>query len=461
MNPAILQTLLVSFLIALTQAMAAERTKTFDPDEHARLYDALQAKARTLTEAELQRLAQDVLSAGENSETYALLKFAGARSVPFALELLRKEEALRPDSRDPRRVTFPNLNLILSLLRDYAPTQAVQYLAPLVHRPEKELRKSAGGALGNIAADACIEPMRVMLADADDFVRSFGMMGISSALEHKRGSPRFRAAVFEMTVPLLTKRDMSLSKAPALLLKLDRERAIPELLSPRVLHKENPIIFQILRALNDEQVKVPGAQLDALFRDFPLDAKEPRERSIHGALLMAMAVAHHPELNRMIAAARKSPDKFLTEQAAMALALSKGSRKPESVVFEKAGKVGFKGLTVPQQHFYCVWSLSGEVNNGGFDQYYFNSAGDEANEAEAALKAIGATKTLSLLKEANGLFGLRGPSLDRGKRIRQLEDMSESKREKLSALDDQFFKDSDHLMSRLMLYVAEHAAEFK
>ena len=39
-----------------------------------------------------------------------------------------------------------------------------------------------------------------------------------------------------------------------------------------------------------------------------------------------------------------------------------------------------------------VDELEAEINNGGFDQYFFNSAGDKAAEAINALEAIGANK---------------------------------------------------------------------
>lgn len=39
-----------------------------------------------------------------------------------------------------------------------------------------------------------------------------------------------------------------------------------------------------------------------------------------------------------------------------------------------------------------IWGLEGDVNNGGFDQYYFNSSGDLAFYAPVALRRIGALK---------------------------------------------------------------------
>ena len=39
-----------------------------------------------------------------------------------------------------------------------------------------------------------------------------------------------------------------------------------------------------------------------------------------------------------------------------------------------------------------IEALEAEVNNGGFDQYFYNSAGDNTAETIQALETIGATK---------------------------------------------------------------------
>ena len=62
-------------------------------------------------------------------------------------------------------------------------------------------------------------------------------------------------------------------------------------------------------------------------------------------------------------------------------------------VFDRYAKVGFSRLSEPEQVFICVWSLEGEVNNGGLDQFYFNSSGDHAITTPDALESIGASRS--------------------------------------------------------------------
>lgn len=67
-----------------------------------------------------------------------------------------------------------------------------------------------------------------------------------------------------------------------------------------------------------------------------------------------------------------------------------------------------------------IWSLEGEVNNGGFDQYYFNSSGDLAFYAPVALRRIGAHQMGEITDDANKLFGPNGPARSADERDAQL-----------------------------------------
>jgi hypothetical protein len=67
-----------------------------------------------------------------------------------------------------------------------------------------------------------------------------------------------------------------------------------------------------------------------------------------------------------------------------------------------------------------IWGLEADVNNGGFDQYYFNSSGDQSRFAPDALRAIGAHQMADIVSQANAVFGPGGPSPDRNTRQAQL-----------------------------------------
>jgi len=53
----------------------------------------------------------------------------------------------------------------------------------------------------------------------------------------------------------------------------------------------------------------------------------------------------------------------------------------------------FSELSPSERVFILIWDLEAEVNNGGFNQFFFNSAGDRASATPAALRAIGRSRS--------------------------------------------------------------------
>lgn len=97
-----------------------------------------------------------------------------------------------------------------------------------------------------------------------------------------------------------------------------------------------------------------------------------------------------------------------------------------------------------------VWLLEAEVNNGGFDQYYFNSAGDLAVPTVDALRIIGASRTASLLAAANSEFPNLVPPANRDARQRALDEIRDSAR--FGALATEFYQGLEDLTALLALH---------
>ena len=76
----------------------------------------------------------------------------------------------------------------------------------------------------------------------------------------------------------------------------------------------------------------------------------------------------------------------------------------------------FDQLDQIDQILVTIWGIEAEVNNGGFDQYYFNGAGDQAFFAPDALRAIGALRMSDIASRANAAFGRGGPPRGRNER---------------------------------------------
>lgn len=106
-----------------------------------------------------------------------------------------------------------------------------------------------------------------------------------------------------------------------------------------------------------------------------------------------------------------------------------------------------------------IWWIEAEVNNGGFDQYYFNSAGNEAYFAPVALAMIGAHRMSEIAVEANARFGSDGPSRSREERQAQLDRLTADGEEPWEGLDEAFqaYPDDVGMLTRQFLQAGSHS----
>jgi len=134
-------------------------------------------------------------------------------------------------------------------------------------------------------------------------------------------------------------------------------------------------------------------------------------------------------------------------------------RISEAVWAREAAR-GIESLTPAERVFLCVWNLEAEVNNGGFEQFFINSAGDNALETPGALREIGATRTAAMAEEANSVFGPSGPPADRDARQQALERLGASAIGTLDALDTRFFDSTENIDELLTDFVDRNREHF-
>jgi hypothetical protein len=95
--------------------------------------------------------------------------------------------------------------------------------------------------------------------------------------------------------------------------------------------------------------------------------------------------------------------------------------------------------------------LEMEVNNGGFDQFFFNSSGDKTADTIDALEAIGAQYTAKIVRSAASKFPGGMPSVNREERQEQLEVVSPDA-EAFETEDAAFYEYKDDLASLVEAY---------
>ena len=116
-------------------------------------------------------------------------------------------------------------------------------------------------------------------------------------------------------------------------------------------------------------------------------------------------------------------------------------------------------LSEPERIFYTTQILEMEVNNGGFDQFFFNSSGNLANEVVHAFTEIGAVKTADICRKAFSVYGEEVPT-DRDERQDILELLNEEQEEILERCADVFFDYEENLNELNYAFVMRNKDDF-
>ena len=124
------------------------------------------------------------------------------------------------------------------------------------------------------------------------------------------------------------------------------------------------------------------------------------------------------------------------------------------------GKVDFHEQTIPQKVFSALWALEGEVNNGGFSQYFFNDSCETACFVVEALETIGAPQTADLCRQAIAVAFPGGLPSDAEEIRAAVESFSDDQVQKLDDLDRKFYLYPHDLTTLLYAFVEQHPNDF-
>ncbi|MBO5995408.1 MAG: DMP19 family protein [Firmicutes bacterium] len=104
--------------------------------------------------------------------------------------------------------------------------------------------------------------------------------------------------------------------------------------------------------------------------------------------------------------------------------------------------------------------LQMEVMNGGFDQYFFNSSGNNWRKAIVACKEIGADKIADLLVKATEIIGCELPEDEDTRQDNMNELTKEGYEDELDELDDIFYEDEEYIDELVYAYCKKHSDKF-
>lgn len=129
-------------------------------------------------------------------------------------------------------------------------------------------------------------------------------------------------------------------------------------------------------------------------------------------------------------------------------------------LLRKSERDGIIALTVPEQHFYSIYRLDMDVNNGGFYSYFTNTAGDLAGVALAGLPRVGALHIHSLLQRAAAVFPGGVVPKSQGEREVFLGPTDRFKNT-FAPLDTEYYDSDEPVIALVLAYAKKHIADFQ
>ncbi len=116
----------------------------------------------------------------------------------------------------------------------------------------------------------------------------------------------------------------------------------------------------------------------------------------------------------------------------------------------------------PEERTACaVDAFQREVNNGGFEQYLYNSSGAMAGELLDALHAVGADCVAEIYRPALAALPGKLPADEEERGALLDEALTESVSERLDRCDGRFYERSGDLEERLYRYIVENWGSFE
>jgi hypothetical protein len=113
-----------------------------------------------------------------------------------------------------------------------------------------------------------------------------------------------------------------------------------------------------------------------------------------------------------------------------------------------------------RQAIYFIWSLDGEVNNGGFNQWYYNSSGQFAKFTPDALKLVGANEFADLVMKANNIYKIENEKITKHQ-DGTIEGFSKSYEDNpLGELDSVYYALKEDLQQLQIEYIRKNKTQF-
>ncbi len=381
----------------------------------------------------------------------------GEETYPRALEILRDEsthERLAVLTGDENSLPEAPICRLAEIFDQDAPPapEAADLLSPFLRSESAEIRKSVALIIGSVGSSQSLPDLQRALTDDDGYVKSYALMGIQRAISGDRIDQAEKSRFYELVAGIWPE-DTSFNvcdSIPKILLILDRDRAVERLLQPDLFTARFEPVWRILEAFAENSVEVPRVRLLTLIEEA---SKEPIEYPMDNVLEGALSLLGRHRmaedlstLERLVEHTNEDVSRGAIKGLYSYHLYFETIRDPWDVVKTD----GWNSLTDAEKHICAIEELDGEVNNGGFAQYYFNSGGNHWKDALNGLAAIGATKRHKIMAATIEKFGQAEPSSIRDARNSQLSKVVRKKEDPFNKQDTAWYKTEGEPLDRLM-----------
>lgn len=117
-------------------------------------------------------------------------------------------------------------------------------------------------------------------------------------------------------------------------------------------------------------------------------------------------------------------------------------------------------LTPTERVVLAVEAMEREVNNGGFNQFFYNSSNEYAGELVAALREIGLSSVAGIAERALGAIGAQ-PDWTCDQFEEASVDPDEATMAELNACDDEYYASEDAIAEKLFDYIKANRSEIR
>ena len=117
-------------------------------------------------------------------------------------------------------------------------------------------------------------------------------------------------------------------------------------------------------------------------------------------------------------------------------------------------------LTKQQMNFFLNQNFEKEINNGGLNQFFYNSSGEFSFETIQSLNEIKAVYTATILEKAICQFPSNNVPKDRDSREEIIEEIEDSANESWEVIDSKRYENEDNLSELNLTYIKSNIKYF-